>query len=98
MRYRSGISNAAVFSLQVMCDTDIKLCCLQFYVAERELSCQMYQRSCDLGLGVPFNIASYALLTCLIAKVRKRRCRDDAKQFDVPVHIVLTILSVVAGL
>jgi len=42
---------------------------LQFYVADGELSCQMYQRSCDLGLGVPFNIASYSLLTCLIAKV-----------------------------
>ncbi|KAL3150606.1 hypothetical protein ABBQ32_000413 [Trebouxia sp. C0010 RCD-2024] len=41
----------------------------QFYIAEGELSCQMYQRSCDLGLGVPFNIASYSLLTCLIAKV-----------------------------
>jgi len=41
----------------------------QFYVADGELSCQMYQRSCDLGLGVPFNIASYSLLTCMIAQV-----------------------------
>lgn len=41
----------------------------QFYVADGELSCQMYQRSCDLGLGVPFNIASYSLLTCMVAQV-----------------------------
>jgi len=41
----------------------------QFYVSNGELSCLMYQRSCDMGLGVPFNIASYALLTCMVAKV-----------------------------
>ncbi|KAL3012647.1 hypothetical protein AAZX31_06G010300 [Glycine max] len=41
----------------------------QFYVAHGELSCQMYQRSADMGLGIPFNIASYALLTCMIAHV-----------------------------
>jgi thymidylate synthase len=44
-------------------------CLFQFYVAEGKLSCQLYQRSTDTFLGLPFNIASYALLTLMVAQV-----------------------------